>query len=91
MLEPGEESGVARVAAGETADQQYRVVLLRDILQMSMREERQDPASPATCRFSAVATIFNGVDRPTGVAIHRAEDLQWADEVELIDRRHDDD
>ena len=71
-------------------DQQRGVVLMRDILQASMREERQD------ARFAGYLQIFrgsddvDGVDRPTGEAIQFAEDLQWADEVELIDRRHDD-
>ena len=71
MLEPGEQSGVARVAASETADQQRRVVLLRDILQASMREECQDPRFAGYLQIFGGGDDFNGVDRLTGEAIHR--------------------
>ena len=75
VLEPGEEGGVALVAASETADQQGGVVLLRDVLQSSMREERQDACFAGYLQIFCGGDDVDGVDTPSGEAIHCAEDL----------------
>ena len=75
VLEPGEEGSAAGVAAGETADQQRGGVLVRDILQPSMRQERHDASFARYLQISCGGDDFDNIDGPAGEAIHRAEDL----------------
>lgn len=69
VLEPGEEGKVARVAASETADQQSRVVLVRDILQASMREKCQDARFAGYLQILCCSDDIDGIDEPAGEAI----------------------
>ena len=63
------------VAATETAGQQSGAVLMRDILQASMREKCQDARFAGDLQILCCSHDIDGIDGPAGETIDRAEDL----------------
>jgi hypothetical protein len=88
LSQPGGKRGVTNRSTGETADQEHGVARAFDFLEMVPGDEGEDTPLPLHGQAVRGSDHFYGVDGPSRQAIDGMEDLERADQIELIDGRH---
>jgi hypothetical protein len=91
LLQPGRQRRVTHRSSAQSADQEHGVALAFDPVDAMPGDEGQHTALALDRQTVAARDDLDRIDGPARKPIHRVEHLERSHQIELVDRRHDED